>query len=81
MGFTKQIMNDWGDKSVSPMLRDRLERAGKNWLERKSVKVKQMLELGDLTAEDAATQLSHLSTVKDWQISEAIKRLRNGGPA
>ena len=81
MGFTKKIMSDWGDKTVSSVLRYRLEKAGHNWLGRKSVKVKQMLDRGELTVEEAATQLAHLSSVKDSQISEAMNRHRNGGPA
>jgi hypothetical protein len=79
MGFTKQIMQDWGNKTYQPLLKHRLEQAGNNWLQRKSEKIRMMLESEELSVEDTASQLSQLSSLKDYIIQDALRR-HYGGP-
>ena len=80
LGFTSKIIEDWGDKSYQPKLRYSLERAGDNWLRRKSEKFRKQFEAEELSVEETATQLSHLAKLKDILIDRALRR-RFGGPA
>ena len=80
LGFTSKIIEDWGDKSYQPKLRYSLERAGDNWLRRKSEKFRKQFESGELSPEEAASQLSHLAELKTILIERSLRR-RFGGPA
>lgn len=80
LGFTKQIMDEWGNKTYQPALKYRLGKAGDNWLKRKSEKVRKMVESNEISVDDAASQMAQLSSLKDLMIQRALQR-RYGGPA
>lgn len=81
MGFTKQIISQWGLKSSTPELRRRLEKAGFNWLKRKFATVRRSLKAGDIDADEAANQYSFLEKFMRFQVESALTGRRDGGPA
>ena len=81
MGFTTQIMSQWGDKTATPELRLRLMKAGNNWLSRKSESTAKALDNNEITQDEASNQLSNLTDFMHYQIDFALAGRSNGGPA
>ena len=81
MSFSEQVMLQWGNKTFTPKLKLRLMKAGNNWLSRKSEPIAKALDDAEITAEEAARQLSDLNDSMHYQINIALVGCSNGDPA
>lgn len=76
MGFSRQIMEQWGDKSATPELRLRLEKAGDNWVRQKAQSVYMDLAAGIIDSGEAAALVDNLERIKAGQIARAMSNGR-----
>lgn len=77
MGFSRQIMEQWGLKTATPELRHRLERAGDNWVRQKAHQVYIDLAAGVIDSSEAAGLVDNLHRIKVAQVDKAMS---NGHP-
>tara|TARA_R100001460_G_scaffold13476_7_gene30363 strand:- start:3801 stop:4046 length:246 start_codon:yes stop_codon:yes gene_type:complete len=77
MGFSRQIMEQWGSKTATPELRRRLEKAGDNWVRQKAHRVYIDLASGVLSTTEASGLVDNLYRIKVAQIDKAMS---NGHP-
>ena len=76
MGFSRQIMEDWGNKTSTSVLRGRLEKAGNNWVNQKSQRIYIDLASGIIEVNEAAGLIQNLEIIKVGVISRAMSNER-----
>lgn len=81
MGILDATIRDWGNKSDNAEFRRRVEKARRDWVERKSRPLTAMAERGSLTPSQAADSLLVLDTLSHQMVRRELKRRQQAAPS
>ena len=81
MGILDATIRDWGNKSDNAEFRRRVEKARRDWVERKSRPLTAQAERGSLTPGQAADSLLALDTLSHRMVKKELRRRQQAAPS